>query len=181
MKDVMAWTVRFMTDCTISLRFHDGGTIIYSLSIMYFQYLQGRALKKFIDTYSVTCGIHFLHVNCIFSKNWHNWVLHRNWSNQSWLQASAGRRRPRRPGFSYSLSPSWVFSFYPRSLFTNHEGYGQKLGPPRRLWERDWGLQKSGTMRTSTSWRALVDSVEDSRRSYTIYYLFRIGPTTVMS
>lgn len=70
MKDVMAWTVRFMTDYTISLRFHDVGTIIYSLLIMYLSnfninrgekaFNQMLALKKFIDTYSVTWGKHLL-------------------------------------------------------------------------------------------------------------------------
>ena len=78
-------------------------------------------------------------------------------------RASAERRRPPRPGFSNSLSPScYVFltpALYPRSLSTNHEGYGQKLGRPRRLWVRERRSKNFGTARTSTYWGGLIDEL----------------------
>ena len=47
------------------------------------------------------------------------------------FEASAGRRRPRRPGFQNSLFPAETFrpetpALYPRSLLTNHEVRGRK-------------------------------------------------------
>ena len=58
------------------------------------------------------------------SFNWTNKVEHSVFSHR---QASPGRRRPPRPGFPNS------HALYPRSLLTNYEGRGRKLGRPRRL------------------------------------------------
>ena len=72
------------------------------------------------------------------------------------MQASAGRRRPRRPGFPHSLLPSWESDFVSRKFA--HQGHGRKLRRPWRIWGRERGLQRSGTARTSTSWGALAKS-----------------------
>ena len=48
----------------------------------------------------------------------------------SLAQASARRRRPRRPGFRKSLFPPETPDLYLRSMLTNHEGRGQELERP---------------------------------------------------
>ena len=48
-------------------------------------------------------------------------------------QASAGRRRPRRPGFSNSLFRPETPPVYPKRLLTNREGRRRKLGRPLRF------------------------------------------------
>ena len=55
-------------------------------------------------------------------------------------QASAERRRPRRPDFSNSLFP-----------LTNYEGCRYEIERPQRLQGRKRGLQLSRTERTSAS------------------------------
>ena len=52
-------------------------------------------------------------------------------------------------------------ALYPRSLPTNHEGHGRKLGRPRRLQGREQGLQWSRTARTTTSLGARIPNLID--------------------
>ena len=44
------------------------------------------------------------------------------------VQASVGRRRPRRPGFPNSCFRPATPDLYPRSLLINQEGHGRKQG-----------------------------------------------------
>ena len=90
------------------------------------------------------------------SAPWPDWTRTKKMRNpgtsRTWTkQTSAGHRRPRRPGNSNSLSPFWESrspAVYPRTLLTNHKNHGQKLGCPRRVWGREWGLQRSLTSMT---------------------------------
>ena len=72
-------------------------------------------------------------------------------------QASAGRRRPRRPGFLNPLFLFWDHSFVSQEV-AHQEGRCRKLGRPRRLLGRERGLQQSRTARTSTSWGDLFQT-----------------------
>ena len=63
-----------------------------------------------------------------------------------------------------------TLNFYLRYLLNKHESPGWKLGCPKWLLRRNWGTQRSGTERKSTSWGALITISDDFRLKFKLFW-----------
>ena len=91
----------------------------------------------------------FTHTNSYFS------IQNTRWTGQ---QASAGRRLPRLPGFPKSLFPFWDSSFLSQKVAHQPWRPWTKTRTSSTTLGRERGLQRSRTVRTSTSSGVLLNS-----------------------